>query len=104
MIDTEYVTSSFDASHKGQFGQHVHGHTWWVRVHWAAEPVRDARLMLQRLNACLSQWDHCTLDGKVTPTNYGVAKAVGERMAHVVRVEVWREGRVPCGAVWNRPC
>lgn len=69
-----------------------------------AEPTRDAALMRQRLDACLSQWDHCTLDGKVDPpTNYGVAKAIGERVQHVVRVEVWREGRLDCGAIWNRP-
>lgn len=103
MIDTEWVVSSFDASHRGEFAANFHGHTWWVRAHWPAEPTRDARLMLQRLNACLSQWDHCALDDKVTPTNHGVAKAIGQRVAHLVRVEVWREGRVECGATWNKP-
>lgn len=100
MSDLEFTSSSFDASHRGQFADELHGHTWHVRIFWPAEPIIDARLMLQRLNACLSQWDHCILDGKVTPTNYGVAKAVGARIAGLSMVEVWREGRVPCGARW----
>lgn len=102
MSVSEFCTSSFDASHKGDFSAVLHGHTWWVSIYWPGEPVIDANLMLQRLNACLSQWDHCVLDGKVTPTNAGVALAVSQRIPGLVKVIVWRDGRVKCGAEWVR--
>lgn len=103
MIDLEWTSASFEASHRGPFAKAIHGHLWHVRICWPAEPEIDAGLMHQRLKVCLTRWDHMMLDDLVTPTNYGIAKAVGGLIKGVVRVEVWRDGNVPSGASWNRP-
>jgi len=98
---TSFTSSSFDASHRGQFADEVHGHTWFVEIGW--ETVGggiDAREMHRRLNECLDQWDHKVLDGLVEPTNEGVALAISEQIAGLSEVTVWRKGRVPCGAHW----
>ncbi len=94
-----FTSSSFDASHRGQFADEVHGHTWFVEIGWTGELV-DARIMHRRLNDCLDQWDHKMLDGLVEPTSEGVARAISEQIAGLSEVTVWRKGRVPCGAHW----
>lgn len=94
----DFTETVFDAAHKGAFADEVHGHTWHVRIYWPAEPCCDARDMHARLNDVVAAWDHTLLDGKVEPTNYGVCKAVAERISGLSMVEVWRGGKVPCGA------
>lgn len=94
-----FTSSSFDASHRGQFADEIHGHTWFVEIGWTGELV-DARIMNRRLNDCLDQWDHKMLDGLVEPTNEGVALAISQQIAGLSEVTVWRKGRVPCGAHW----
>lgn len=94
----DFTETTFDAAHKGEFADQVHGHTWHVRIYWPAEPCCDARDMHDRLTDVLAEWDHTLLDGKVEPTNYGVCKAVAERIPGLSKVRVWRGGKVPCGA------
>lgn len=99
----EWVESSFDAIHTGPFGEAVHGHTWFVRICWPAKPTKDARWMLAQLESVLhSKFDHASIDWLGRPTNYDVARSIGESLSEVTLVEVWRGGRVPCGARWAR--
>lgn len=98
MMDLDYTDAVFDAAHKGEYADEFHGHTWNVRVFWMAIDRIDARLINAKLKDVLSEWDHKTLDGKVDPTNYGVALAVLEKINEIVKVKVWRGGVVPCGA------
>lgn len=98
----EWADATFDASHIGKYADQMHGHTWFVRAFWPAEPETDARTVRAQLVSVLDQWDHTVLDGKVDPTNYGVAKAVAERIQIVTAVAVWRGGRVPCGAIYRK--
>ncbi len=102
-MDYDWTWSSFDAAHKGEYAEQLHGHTWFVKVYWPAHPPKDARFMHERLNQYLeAAFDHRCLDDVIDdPTNYGVAKAVAQLMGDdVKKIEVWREGRVPCGATW----
>ncbi len=102
MAGLEWTEDSFDATHLGPFGDEYHGHTWFVRIWWPAEPLVDVRWMQARLATTLNPWDHHALDGLIDPpTNYGVALAISKAMPDVVRVDVWRKGRVPCGARWT---
>lgn len=99
----EWAESTFDAIHTGPFGEALHGHTWFVRIYWPAQPLKDARWMLAQLETVLAQnFDHTSIDWLGHPSNYDVAKAIGERLTEVSAVEVWRGGRVPCGARWTR--
>ena len=98
----EYTSSVFEATHTGPFADEMHGHLWNVRIYWPALPIQDARWMNVRLESVLNRWDHHVLDGLVEPTNYGIAKAISDEMPDVVRVDVWREGRVPCGAIYEK--
>ncbi|MGN6063802.1 6-carboxytetrahydropterin synthase [Brevundimonas diminuta] len=94
----DFTETTFDAAHKGEFADQVHGHTWHVRIYWPAEACCDARYMHDRLTGVVSEWDHTLLDGKVEPNNYGVCKAVAERISGLSKIRVWRGGKVPCGA------
>lgn len=94
----DFTETVFSASHRGDFAEELHGHTFYVRVYWPAEPCRDAREVHAALVRVLDAFDHSTLDGKVEPTNYGVCKAIASRLTGLSKVEVWRDGRVPCGA------
>ena len=100
MIALDFTDSSFDAAHKGEYAEQVHGHTWFVRVFWPAHPPKDARFMHARLRQYLeAAFDHRLLDDVCEPTNYGVAKAIAQLMGDdIKRIVVWREGGVPCGA------
>lgn len=100
MTETSYTHSSFSASHKGAFAGEVHGHLWWVEIGWPSEPLVNAEEMHDRLNACLDQWDHKTLDDVFEPTNEGVNRAVRNQIAGLIEVSVWRDGRVPSRARW----
>lgn len=102
MTSVEWTEASFEAAHHGPFGDQIHGHTWHVRIFWPSLPQVDARWMLAKLSATIEAWDHTLLDDKVTPTNYGVAVAIGDAMPDVTQVEVWRGGRQPCGARFVR--
>lgn len=96
----DWTETTFDAAHKGDFAEQVHGHTWHVRIFWAAEPVRDARFMHARLRQYLeAAFEHRLLDDVIAePTNYGVAKALLQLMGNDITViEVWRGGICPCG-------
>jgi 6-pyruvoyl-tetrahydropterin synthase len=100
---TSFTSSSFDASHRGPFANEIHGHTWFVEIGWkgpAHGPRVNAIEMKAKLDACLDQWDHKVLDDIIEPTNEGVAQAVGEQIAGLSEVTVWRKGRVPCRARW----
>jgi len=96
---TSFVSSSFDASHQGPFADQVHGHTWFVEIGWQGDLV-NAWSMRAQLENCLAQWDHKMLDGRVEPTNEGVAQAIADQIAGLSEVTVWREGRLRCGARW----
>jgi 6-pyruvoyl-tetrahydropterin synthase len=95
----DFTDSSFDAAHKGEYAEQVHGHTWFVRVFWPASPPKDARFMNARLRQYLeAAFDHRLLDDVCEPTNYGVAKAIAQLMGDdIKRIDVWRKGAVPCG-------
>lgn len=96
----DWTETTFDAAHKGEFAEQVHGHTWHVRIFWAAEPARDARFMHARLRQYLeAAFEHRLLDDVIAdPTNYGVAKALLQLMGDDITViEVWRGGICPCG-------
>lgn len=96
----DWTETTFDAAHKGEFAEQIHGHTWHVRIFWAAKPVRDARFMHARLRQYLeAAFEHRLLDDVITePTNYGVAKALLQLMGDDITViEVWRGGICPCG-------
>ena len=99
--DLDFTEASFDAAHKGEYADQVHGHTWFVRIFWPAEPPKDARFMHARLRQYLeAAFDHRMLDDVIPdPTNYGVAKALSGLMGDDIKIiEVWRAGSVPCGA------
>lgn len=101
MIEMDWTQSSFDAAHKGEYADQVHGHTWFVKIEWPANPPKDARFMKARLDQYLeAAFDHRLLDDVIDdPTNYGVAKAILQLMGDdIKRIDVWREGRCPCGA------
>lgn len=99
----EWIDATFDAVHTGPFGEPLHGHTWFVRGFWPARPMVDARWMQAQLETVLAQeFDHTSIDWLGRPSNYDVAKAIGERVPAFCSVEVWRGGRVPCGARWRR--
>lgn len=98
----DFADVVFDAAHKGDFANRIHGHTWNVRGYWPAHPVKDAREVHSDLNAAVEPWDHSALDGQVEPTNAGVARAVLEKLPYLVAVKVWRGGKVPCGAYVER--
>lgn len=96
----DFTETTFDAAHKGEFAEQVHGHTWNVRIWWPASPPKDARFMHARLRQYLeAAFDHRLLDDVIDdPTNYGVAKAIAQLMGSDIKViEVWRGGAVPCG-------
>lgn len=98
-----FTSSSFDASHRGQFADEIHGHTWFVEIGWTGDvhgPRINAVEMKAKLDACLDQWDHKILDCLIEPTNEGVALAISEQIAGLSEVTVWRKGRVPCRARW----
>ncbi len=94
-----FVRSSFDASHKGPFADQIHGHTWFVEIGWQGDLI-NAWSMRAQLENCLAEWDHKMLDGRVEPTNEGVAQAIADKIAGLSEVTVWREGRLQCGARW----
>lgn len=97
----DWTESSFDAAHKGEYADQVHGHTWWVAVGWPCVPPKNAEFMKARLDQYLeAAFDHRLLDDVVPdPTNYGVARAILQLMGDdIKKIVVWREGRVPCKA------
>lgn len=101
----DWTETTFDAAHKGEYAEQIHGHTWHVRVWWPAFPPKDARFMHARLRQYLeAAFDHRLLDDIIpVPTNYGVAKALSQLMGDDIhRIDVWRGGSVPCGARWTR--
>lgn len=96
----DFTETTFDAAHKGEYAEQVHGHTWHVRVFWPADPPRDARFMHAQLRQYIeAAFEHRLLDDICTPTNYGVAKALARLMGEQIKIiEVWRGGMMPCGA------
>lgn len=97
----DWTETTFDAAHKGEYAEQVHGHTWHVRVEWECHPPRDARFMHARLRQYLeASFEHRLLDDVIDePTNYGVAKALLSIMGDdITAISVWRPGMVPCGA------
>ena len=102
----DFTDGSFDAAHKGQFAEQVHGHTWKVRIFWNANPPRDAKFMKARLRQYLeAAFDHRMLDDVIDdPTNFGVAKALLALMGpEILKIIVWRDGNVDCGVEVERP-
>lgn len=97
---TSFTTACFEASHRGEYANEVHGHLWFVSIGWPGEPQINVCTMNKRLTACLDQWDHKMLDGLVEPTNEGIAAAIRKQIAGLSEVEVWRGGRVPSRARW----
>jgi 6-pyruvoyl-tetrahydropterin synthase len=105
MTELDYTESSFDAAHKGEYAQQIHGHTWFVRIFWPASPPKDARFMHSRLRQYLeAAFDHRMLDDVIEdPTNIGVARAIWQLMGDdLQRIQVWRGGACPCGATIER--
>jgi 6-pyruvoyl-tetrahydropterin synthase len=105
MAELDYTEASFDAAHKGEYAEQVHGHTWFVRIYWPSSPPKDARFMQARLKQYLeAAFDHRMLDDVIDdPTNIGVARAIWQLMGDdLKRIQVWRSGNCPCGALIER--
>lgn len=101
MIAMDCTQSSFDAAHKGEYADQVHGHTWFVSIEWPCALRKNVIFMKARLDQYLeAAFDHRLLDDVIDdPTNYGVAKAILQLMGDdIKRIDVWREGKVPCRA------
>lgn len=97
--DFDWTEASFDAAHKGQYADEVHGHTWNVRAYWPAEHRRDALEVHRDLVSLLrDRLCHRMLDGICEPTNVGVGRFVLGHLPVATTVEVWRVGPCPCGA------
>ena len=70
-----------------------------MEIGWQGDLI-NAWSMRARLENCLAQWDHKLLDGRVEPTNEGVAQAIADQIAGLTEVTVWRKGRLECRARW----
>jgi 6-pyruvoyl-tetrahydropterin synthase len=105
MKERDFTRASFDAAHKGEYAEQIHGHTWWVEIEWDANPPRNAIFMNAKLKQYLeASFDHRLLDDVIPdPTNIGVARALLSLMGdEILKIKVWRDGNCPCGAKIER--
>ena len=100
MTGEDFTEADFCANHNDVVSGEPHGHTWRVRIYWAAEPFRDARILHAWLTSLLGQWDCKSLEeqGIQPTTNFGLASAIVRLGPQLTRVKVFRGGRVPCGS------